>query len=251
MAKKKELLTCRDVLWYLVFCGFAVNYVLRINLNLTIVAMVLPYPKPAAIAQCNVQENSTAFWTNETFPDNNVSFPSPDTTNENITYEDRFAWNEYQQGLALGAYYWLHWLSQLPGGLLARRYGTKLVFGLGNLLTALLGFLIPYATHLYALITLRALQGLIAGVIWPSMHDMTAKWIPPSERSRFVSAYLGERSCADRFHRKLTKEASVVSIRIPPRFRRINLQGVPWASPLLIPCAQLSAVLSAGAHLSM
>lgn len=83
------MLTCRDVLWYLVFCGFAVNYVLRINLNLTIVAMVLPYPKPAAIAQCNVQENSTAFWTNETFPDNNVSFPSPDTTNENITVLQR------------------------------------------------------------------------------------------------------------------------------------------------------------------
>lgn len=35
------------------------------------------------------------------------------------------------------------------------------------------------------------LQGLIAGVIWPSMHNMTAKWIPPNERSRFVSAYLG------------------------------------------------------------
>lgn len=79
-------------------------------------------------------------------------------------YQDRFAWNEYQQGLALGAYYWLHWLSQLPGGLLARRYGTKLVFGLGNFLTAILGFLIPVLTryHLYALIFLRVLQGLVA-----------------------------------------------------------------------------------------
>jgi len=62
----------------------------------------------------------------------------------------------------LGAYYWLHWVSQLPGGLLARRYGTKLVFGLANLLTALLGFFIPYVTHLYVLVTLRMLQGLIA-----------------------------------------------------------------------------------------
>lgn len=26
------------------------------------------------------------------------------------------------------------------------------------------------------------------------MHDMTAKWIPPNERSRFVTAYLGKRS---------------------------------------------------------
>lgn len=113
--------------------------------------------------------------------------------NAHSQYEDRFAWNEYQQGLALGAYYWVHWISQLPGGLLARRYGTKLVFGLGNFLTALLGFLIPVATryHLYALVLIRVLQGFVAGVIWPSMHDMTAKWIPPNERSRFVSAYLG------------------------------------------------------------
>lgn len=50
----------------------------------------------------------------------------------------------------------------MPGGLLARRYGTKLVFGLGNLLTALLGFLVPYVTDLYTLIILRMLQGLIA-----------------------------------------------------------------------------------------
>ncbi|KZC12315.1 Vesicular glutamate transporter 2, partial [Dufourea novaeangliae] len=167
--KTKEMLSCRDVLWYLVFCGFAINYMLRINLNLTIVAMVLPHAKHAAAAQCN-SDNTPCF-----------------------QYHDRFTWNEYQQGLALGAYYWLHWLSQLPGGLLARRYGTKLVYGLGNFLTAVLGFLIPFMTryHLYALIFLRVVQGLAAGVIWPSMHDMTAKWIPPNERSRFVSSYLG------------------------------------------------------------
>ncbi|EFN73550.1 Vesicular glutamate transporter 1 [Camponotus floridanus] len=191
MEKNKELFTCRNVLWLLVFCGFAINYMLRLNLNLTIVAMVLPYSKPAAVTQCNV-ENNTLFWTNETSQNNNESSSFSITPLfENVTYEDRFAWNEYEQGLVLGAYYWLHWLTQLPGGLLARRYGTKLVFGLGNLLTALLGFLVPYVTDLYALIILRMLQGLIAGVIWPSMHDMTAKWIPPNERSRFVSAYLG------------------------------------------------------------
>ncbi|KAL0113888.1 hypothetical protein PUN28_011313 [Cardiocondyla obscurior] len=186
MDKKKELIKCRDVLWLLVLCGFAINYMLRLNLNLTIVAMVIPYPKPAAVAQCNEENNASTvdIWINETSWDDNTSFV-------NVTYEDRFAWNEYEQGLILGAYYWLHWISQLPGGLLARRYGTKLVFGLANFLTALLGFLIPYVTHLYMLIILRVVQGLIAGVIWPSMHDMTAKWIPPNERSRFVSAYLG------------------------------------------------------------
>ncbi|XP_011881463.1 PREDICTED: sialin isoform X2 [Vollenhovia emeryi] len=191
MDKKKELITCRDILWLLVLFGFAINYMLRLNLNLTIVAMVIPYPKPAAIAQCNVEMSTVDVWINETSWDENVSIPITTPSFTNVTYADRFAWNEYEQGLTLGAYYWLHWMSQLPGGLLARRYGTKLVFGLANLLTALLGFLIPYVTHLYMLIALRVIQGLIAGVVWPSMHDMTAKWIPQNERSKFVSAYLG------------------------------------------------------------
>lgn len=29
------------------------------------------------------------------------------------------------------------------------------------------------------------------GLAWPAMHNMTAQWIPPHERSKFVTAYLG------------------------------------------------------------
>lgn len=78
-----------------------------------------------------------------------------------------YDWDEYEQGLALGAYYWLHWISQLPGGLLARRYGTKKVFGISNLIVAILGLLIPIATqyHLYGLVTIRIIQGLISVTI--------------------------------------------------------------------------------------
>lgn len=79
-----------------------------------------------------------------------------------VSYE--FNWNEYEQGLAIGAYYWIHWLSEIPGGILARKYGTKLVFGMGNLLAALLGLLLPIAMafNLSSLIVIRALQGLVA-----------------------------------------------------------------------------------------
>lgn len=41
----KECCTARDVLWYLVFVGFAVNYMIRINLNIAIVAMIQAKPK--------------------------------------------------------------------------------------------------------------------------------------------------------------------------------------------------------------
>lgn len=41
MAKEKEVgISARSTLWYLVFVGFAVNYMIRINTNITIVAMI-------------------------------------------------------------------------------------------------------------------------------------------------------------------------------------------------------------------
>lgn len=81
----KELFTCRNVLWLLVFCGFAMNYMLRLNLNLTIVAMVVPYPKPAAAVQCNV-ENDTLPWANETSESNvSSSFSITTPSSANVT----------------------------------------------------------------------------------------------------------------------------------------------------------------------
>lgn len=51
--------SCRNILWCLVFCGFAVNYMHRANLNLAIVAMVRPHENRVAASQCtNVDQLS-------------------------------------------------------------------------------------------------------------------------------------------------------------------------------------------------
>lgn len=65
----------------------------------------------------------------------------------------------------------LHWTTQLPGGMLAARYGTKLVFGLSNFIACITCMLVPLTAYLnfYALITLRLLQGIVAGAAWPGM----------------------------------------------------------------------------------
>lgn len=64
----------------------------------------------------------------------------------------------------LGSYFWLHWITQIPGGVLAKRYGTKLVFGGANLVASLCAFLIPLSAFWDAniLIILRMVQGFIA-----------------------------------------------------------------------------------------
>ncbi|XP_069705479.1 putative inorganic phosphate cotransporter isoform X2 [Periplaneta americana] len=176
-------MSTRDILWYLVFTGFAVNYMVRLNINIGIVSMVKNIPKSNNISYSNtcvqtVISNSSA---NSTAP--TIS----------ITDEPKFDWDAKQQGLVLGGYFWLHPFFQVAGGVMAQRYGTKLVFGVSNVMQCLLSFLIPLLAELdyRALIFLRVIQGIIGGVTWPSMHNLTASWIPPNERSKFLSAYMG------------------------------------------------------------
>ena len=91
----------------------------------------------------------------------------------------RFDWNEHQQGMVLGAFFWLYWSTQVPGGVLARRYGTKLVFGLGNLVPALLAFAIPAAskTHYGALLFIRLAQGCISVSHAPTYPNPTQPFL--------------------------------------------------------------------------
>lgn len=76
---------------------------------------------------------------------------------------------------------------------MATKYGTKKIFGLANLVGCLLCSFMPLASYLSfrVLLLLRILQGLVCGLAWPAMHNMTALWIPKNERSKFVTAYLG------------------------------------------------------------
>lgn len=78
-------------------------------------------------------------------------------------YTDGFEWNEKQQGMLLGSFYWLHWVTQIPGGILARKYGTKLVFGLANVIGCLMCSIMPIVSFIdyRLLIFARVVQGFI------------------------------------------------------------------------------------------
>ncbi|XKL69073.1 hypothetical protein PGB90_006842 [Kerria lacca] len=166
---------CRDTLWILTFFGFVVNYMLRININIAIVEMIkLPETEKAECV------HAKSYFLNE-------------NTTSSIINVTIYSGKETTRNLILGSYYWMHWVTELPGGLLAHHYGTKQVFGLSNFLVAILTLFIPISNGISTdvLIGVRFLQGFIAGCMWPSMHSMVAKWIPPNERSKFVSSYLG------------------------------------------------------------
>ncbi|XP_061401810.1 sialin-like, partial [Musca vetustissima] len=186
---------CRTVLWHVVFVGFAINYLICINLNIAIVDMIAPSPSrqahdlsPPSMVLNNVNGTPVDFDTS-----NAAMNLSTDNPMEESPGSRKFQWNEHQQAMALGSFYWTYWLTQIPGGILAKRYGTKLVFGLSNVISCWICFLIPLACFVdfKALLLTRILQGLLTGLTWPAMHHMAGKWIPPNERSKFITAYFG------------------------------------------------------------
>ncbi|CAI6346107.1 unnamed protein product [Macrosiphum euphorbiae] len=149
------------------FWGFAINYMFRMNMNIVIVSMIkhsIPKTNVTIIHECLI--NTESLKSNNTFAQKSSA-----DLNDN-----KFEWNEYQQNVILGAFFTLHVFMQIPGGVLAQRYGTKTVFGFTNGVAAMLSFVIPASAkfNYKALVVVRVVQGLIAG-----------------GSSRFVSAYFG------------------------------------------------------------
>ncbi|KAE9524732.1 hypothetical protein AGLY_014782, partial [Aphis glycines] len=181
---KNTIIQERTILWYMTFWGFAINYMFRMNINIAIVSMI-----KHSISKTNITIIYECLRHTESLKSNNsIAQISSVDLNDN-----KFEWDEYQQNSILGAFFILHVIMQIPGGVLAQRYGTKTVFGISNGVAAVLSFAVPASAkfNYKALVLIRIIQGFISGAAWPSMHTMTANWIPPHERSRFVSAYLG------------------------------------------------------------
>ncbi|CAG2063118.1 unnamed protein product [Timema podura] len=103
--------------------------------------------------------------------------------------QTRFHWDEYQQNFMLGCFFWGYLCTELPGGRLAEIIGARRVFGYSMLAASIITVVTPAAANLsyIAVIILRVLLGLMLGATWPAIHPMTARWIPPMERSQFIS----------------------------------------------------------------
>ncbi|XP_053690562.1 sialin [Sabethes cyaneus] len=181
----KGWLTCRQVLNIMVIFGFMLNYALRVNFTIAIVVM------------CKTLKSLT---TNGTLGDDGLAFgnetsaaalASASTTTEQsvIAEEDKFEWDAYQQNMMLGSFFWGYILTELPGGRLAEVIGGRRVFGYSMLFASILTLFLPIAayTHYMAVVILRAVLGFFLGASWPAIHPLTAVWIPPMDRSKFIS----------------------------------------------------------------
>lgn len=168
------------------FWAFFVTYMLRVNLNVAIVAMV----------------NQTAVQSLQNSPKKMISYGAAcleafgghsNLSNETNKLESKpnfvegsYVWDEKQQGNVLSAFYYGYFITQLPGGVIAGIIGPKWVFGIGLLLPSVLTLFTSAAAAASpaVLMGLRFVEGLGEGVLFPAMHTLLGKWIPPMERSK-------------------------------------------------------------------
>lgn len=79
------------------------------------------------------------------------------------TGEHRFSWDSREQGFVLSAFFYGYVLTQIPFGLMAKRWGALRFLGYGMLLNSVVGLFVPLAARLGGrnwLIIARFVQGL-------------------------------------------------------------------------------------------
>lgn len=164
----------------MVIMGFMLNYALRVNLTIAIVAMVSPVVN---LIKSNATEVASAL---TSLAANATSTAAPPLINAEDTH---FEWDAYEQNIILGSFFWGYILTELPGGRLAELIGGRRVFGHSMLWSSVLTLVTPVAalSHYSALIVVRVLLGFFLGASWPAIHPMTAVWIKPMDRSKFMS----------------------------------------------------------------
>lgn len=172
------------------------NYALRVNLTIAIVAMVSPSSPTATPSSIGVDSMVTT--TPSSSANHSVTIVAADNATSSIAAqsspasnagEAQFSWNAYDQNIILGSFFWGYILTELPGGRLAELVGGRRVFGHSMLWASVLTLVTPFAAmmHYSALILVRVLLGFFLGASWPAIHPMTAVWIKPMDRSKFMA----------------------------------------------------------------
>lgn len=106
---------------------------------------------------------------------------------------DRFEWSEEVQGLLLSSFYWGYVLTQIPGGLVADRFGGKHTLTAGMVLSIVATAASPLAVRMAGwpgMLVTRVACGLGQGAVFPALNVLLAAWVPVEERGKLGALVL-------------------------------------------------------------
>ncbi|NYJ76489.1 MFS transporter [Allobranchiibius huperziae] len=95
-----------------------------------------------------------------------------------------------QMSIVLTAFTAAYALFQVPGGILVRRYGARVVLAIAGLWWSLFTFLTPYGGVFLGFVLVRILLGIGQAADWPASVWTLQRWFPHRERSRANSLLL-------------------------------------------------------------
>ncbi|KAG5861854.1 hypothetical protein JTB14_035474 [Gonioctena quinquepunctata] len=107
-------------------------------------------------------------------------------------------YNWTDKSVVLSAFFWGYILPQVGAGWLANNYGPKWFLIGAMAVCSLAGMSLPSLAAAFGsqgVMVGRAIQGLSQGFIFPCIHNLLSKWVPPSERGRLGTfVYAGKNS---------------------------------------------------------
>ncbi|KAF6779362.1 hypothetical protein AHF37_01446 [Paragonimus kellicotti] len=166
---------CRHVLAAMLFCYLCLCYMSRVDLNVTILAMV---DETYASHESGTPQ-SMSF----------CGFTSGQKKPNSLPNMGRYEWNGSHQSLILGAFFWGYIFMQIPGGLLTLHHGPKRLGAACIAGSALADLCVPILAQYgyWCLIILRVIQGLFQGAMMPIVGCLLGRWVPLDQRSRYAA----------------------------------------------------------------
>ena len=120
-----------------------------------------------------------------------------DTTTVNKTVDSsqdsyRFDWTNLDIGNVLASFFYGYTLTQLLGGYISSRHGSKTMLSIAMLISTLATFITPFMafTSFGVLIATRSLLGVMQGLMFPSLFSVFSKWVPKSETTMLMSLFM-------------------------------------------------------------
>lgn len=104
--------------------------------------------------------------------------------------QKEFGFSLDQMSIILTAFTWAYALFQVPGGMLARRYGPRKCLALAGIWWSVFTFLTPYGTVFLGFVLVRIMLGIGQAADWPTSVIALQRWFPYRERSRANSMLL-------------------------------------------------------------
>src|SRR5262245_50898490 len=88
-----------------------------------------------------------------------------------------------EMGYVFSAFGWTYATLQIPGGVLADRYGIRLLYSISLIVWSLATLGLGFVTGLTALILLRVVIGAFEAPSYPMNNRIVTSWFPEQERA--------------------------------------------------------------------